>query len=50
MEGHCSTGQSPQGAVVPMEEEEEVRCVKELETNHYILMTLKEQEIDEAPK
>jgi len=20
MEGHCSTGQSPQGAVVPMEE------------------------------
>ena len=23
MEGHCSTGQSPQSAVVPMEEEEE---------------------------
>ena len=23
MEGHCSTGQSPQRAVVPMEEEEE---------------------------
>ena len=23
MEGHCSTGQSPQCAVVPMEEEEE---------------------------
>ena len=23
MEGHCSTGQSPQLAVVPMEEEEE---------------------------
>jgi len=23
MEGHCSTGQSPQGAAVPMEEEEE---------------------------
>jgi len=22
--GHCSTGQSPQGAVAPMEEEEEV--------------------------
>jgi len=22
MEGHCSTGQSPQWAVVPMEEEE----------------------------
>jgi len=26
MEGHCSTGQSPQWAVVPMEEEEE--CTK----------------------
>ena len=24
MEGHCSTGQSPQWAVVPVEEEEEV--------------------------
>ena len=23
MEGHCSTGQSPQWAVVPMEEKEE---------------------------
>ena len=23
MEGHCSTGQSPQWAVVPMEEEQE---------------------------
>jgi hypothetical protein len=23
MEGYCSTGQSPQAAVVPMEEEEE---------------------------
>jgi len=23
MEGHCSTGQSPQWAVVPMEEQEE---------------------------
>jgi len=23
MEGHCSTGQSPQGASVPMEEDEE---------------------------
>jgi len=23
MEGHCSTGQSPQWAVVPMEEEKE---------------------------
>ena len=26
MEGHCSTGQSPQLAVVPMEEEEEEAC------------------------
>ena len=26
MEGHCSTGQSPQWAVVPMEEEEEAVC------------------------
>ena len=25
MEGHCSTGRSPQWAVVPMEEEEEGR-------------------------
>jgi len=25
MEGHCSTGQSPQWAVVPMEEEEEIK-------------------------
>jgi len=24
MEGHCSTGQNPQWAIVPMEEEEEV--------------------------
>jgi len=28
MEGHCSTGQSPQWAVVPMEEEEEEEIVK----------------------
>jgi len=27
MEGHCSTGQSPQRAVVPMEEEEEEKKV-----------------------
>jgi len=28
MEGHCSTGQSPQWAVVPMEEEEEeILCI-----------------------
>ena len=28
MEGHCSTGQSPQWAVVPMEEEEEYFCTQ----------------------
>jgi hypothetical protein len=28
MEGSCSTGQSPQWAVVPVEEEEEVIMVK----------------------
>jgi hypothetical protein len=27
MEGYCSTGQSPQRAVVPMEEEEEERSI-----------------------
>ena len=27
MEGHCSTGQSPQWAVVPLEEEEEEEFV-----------------------
>ena len=27
MEGHCSTGQSPQWAVVPMEEEEIMACL-----------------------
>jgi len=30
MEGHCSTGQSPQWAVVPMEEEEEEEEEEEL--------------------
>ena len=29
MEGHCSTGQSPHWAVVPMEEEEEEKEEKE---------------------
>jgi hypothetical protein len=27
MEGHCSTGQNPQWAVVPMEEEEDVQKI-----------------------
>ena len=31
MEGYCSTGQSPQWAVVPMEEEEEEEEVEEEE-------------------
>jgi len=31
MEGHCSTGQSPQWAVVPMEEEEEEKKEEEEE-------------------
>ena len=31
MEGHCSTGQSPQWAVVPIEEEEIIICPPELE-------------------
>ena len=30
MEGHCSTGQSPQWAVVPMEEEEEVCSINDV--------------------
>ena len=29
MEGHCSTGQSPQWAVVPMEEEEASTCLEQ---------------------
>ena len=27
MEEHCSTGQSPQWAVVPIDDEEEVHCL-----------------------
>jgi hypothetical protein len=38
MEGHCSTGQSPQWDVVPMEEEEEVvQKMHECVTLHWIL-------------
>ena len=33
MEGHCSTGQSPQWAVVPMEKEEEEEEEEEEEDN-----------------
>ena len=42
MEGHCSTGQSPQWALVPMEEEEEViatRCTN-LSNLFYFEITL----------
>jgi hypothetical protein len=34
MEGSCSTGQSPQWAVVPVEEEEEEEEVGKLTSNH----------------
>jgi hypothetical protein len=34
MEGYCSTGQSPQRAVVPMEEEEEEEVISEEIRNH----------------
>jgi hypothetical protein len=37
MEGYCSTGQSPQWAVVPVEEEEEEEEEKEEEEEDYIL-------------
>ena len=35
MEGHCSTGQSPQWVVMPMEEEEEERIVRYMTINIY---------------
>jgi hypothetical protein len=37
MEGYCSTGQSPQRAVVPMEEEEEkeITCIFKQEFQKY---------------
>ena len=37
MEGHCSTGQSPQWAVVPMEEEEEEEEEEEVERDLQVL-------------
>jgi hypothetical protein len=40
MEGHCSTGQSPQWAVVPMEEEEEEECVLNDINRSCIIFTL----------
>ena len=40
MEGHCSTGQSPQWAVVPMEEEEEEEG-KEEEEGEEELITMR---------
>jgi len=36
MEGYCSTGQSPQWAVVPMEEEEEEEEEEENSTQNNI--------------
>jgi len=36
MEGHCSTGHSPQRAVVPMEEDEEEEEEEEEEEQVYI--------------
>jgi len=36
MEGHCSTGQSPQWAVVQMEEEEGIESLKEMLENESI--------------
>jgi len=44
MEGHCSTGQSPQWAVVPTEEEEEEeeeRIVRYMIINTYIVLHVK---------
>ena len=51
MEGHCSTGQSPQWAVVPMEEEEEVLEFNKLFAEEAALRRISsqsdEEEIDE---
>jgi hypothetical protein len=40
MEGYCSTGQSPQWAVVPMEEEEEEEdnCVVFERINYFVVL------------
>ena len=43
MEGHCSTGQSPQWAVVPMEKEEEEEEGKEEKEEE------EEEEVEEVP-
>ena len=40
MEGHCSTGQSPQWAVVPMEGEEEEGEEEEEDYNLYNFIVL----------
>jgi len=39
MEGHCSTGQSPQWAVMPMEEEEEEEEDDDDDDEHMVLDT-----------
>jgi len=47
MEGHCSTGQSPKWAVVPMEEEEEyVKIMFILHRKHGVLLL--ERAVDEC--
>jgi len=38
MEGHCSTGQSPQWAVVPMEEEEEEEEEEKEEVKYLVIV------------
>jgi len=43
MEGHCSTGQSPQWVVVPMEEEEEEQIFKTHTTFIKFLSTMAQQ-------
>ena len=42
MEGHCSTGQTPQCAVVPMEEEEEEEGEEEEEKKKIKISTCNE--------
>ena len=44
MEGYCSTGQSPQWAVVPMEEEEEpksaIDCLSDSNTGTHVIIQI----------
>jgi len=45
MEGHCSTGQSPQWAVVPMEEEEEEEEEEDRPVDVLLLLFLEQTSI-----